>query len=546
MTGNTPEPKTRDVSLTPTPESPSSEVEKPQLEDATSMVTPCTNDSDPGLTSATVVLDSDYEKQKEKPMMVVPVRQFPGVTVDLKLQDPQNDDSAQTPSDKQPEDKTKRGKKKKEKKLKKGYRATDFADWKYYIQVGCSIFHVHFKPDASHHLYLVLQPWTMTQLLRDFGDANKIDDIGMIPRYLGLGCFPSHTAYQQVIAGYYNTYRPLQWIPTEGEWLTIEKMLKHIFRNQYELGLDYLQILYLQPMQMLPILVLVSRERSTGKTTFLNFLKEIFGANAAFVTNENLRSKFNSERASCLLHMCDEAFQNKKEDSERIKAFSTARKTHLEYKGKDRYEIDNFAKIILCSNNVNDPVYIDPEEVRYWVIEVPKLAKDNPSILEAMKSEIPAFLHYLLHRQLSVPQALSRMWFEPAQLRTRALTRIIRKCRPSVELDLAEFLLDAMDHFGVDHLEMTNTELQNLLRGQGRDIRDAHRIVCKVWDVPRANNKLAYDLFADWNTRTSIRAYGRFYSFTRAFLLTVVPDYVSPIETEPVKEKPDNSLYNSD
>ena len=47
----------------------------------------------------------------------------------------------------------------------------------------------------------------------------------------------------------------------------------HIFGDQYELGLDYLQILYTMPQQKLPILLLVSEERNTGKSTILNFLR---------------------------------------------------------------------------------------------------------------------------------------------------------------------------------------------------------------------------------------------------------------------------------
>lgn len=454
---------------------------------------------------------------------------------------PRKENQRLTPSDEQSLTRKKNGKKR-----KSGYKAIDFADWRYYIQVGCNIYNVHLEPDASGHQFPVLQPWSLSQLSRDFGNAGRIDDIGLIPRYLGLGCYPSHIDYQQVVAGYYNTYRPLQWLPTKGEWPNIKAMLKHIFGTQYDLGLDYLQLLYLRPKQMLPILVLVSRDRQTGKTTFLNFLKEIFGPNAAFVTNESLRSKFNGERASCLLHLCDEAFLNKKEDSERLKAFSTARKSYIELKGKDRFEIDNFAKIILCSNNLNDPVYIDPEEVRYWVIEVPRLTHDNPNILDAMKREIPALLDALLNRQMSVPEALSRMWFLPDQLKTPALTRIVRKCRPSVELDLAEFLLDTMDHFGVDKLDMTSSDLQDLLRAHGRDIRDAHRIICKVWDVPRANNKMVYNHFDDWLNRRATRKYGRFYSFTRSYLMTLVPEYVAPAIIEAAcEERRKNDSFDS-
>ncbi len=62
----------------------------------------------------------------------------------------------------------------------------------------------------------------------------------------------------------------------QGDFPNIKKLVSHIFGEQYELGMDYLQLLYLRPVQKLPILLLVSEERNTGKTTFLNFLKALF------------------------------------------------------------------------------------------------------------------------------------------------------------------------------------------------------------------------------------------------------------------------------
>ncbi len=71
--------------------------------------------------------------------------------------------------------------------------------------------------------------------------------------------------------------------------------MRHIFGSQYDLGLDYLQLLYTMPLQKLPILLLVSEERNTGKSTFLNFIKALFEANVTFNTNESFRSQFNSD-----------------------------------------------------------------------------------------------------------------------------------------------------------------------------------------------------------------------------------------------------------
>lgn len=403
-----------------------------------------------------------------------------------------------------------------------------------YLLIGCNFYRLAYKLDARMHVIPILEPWTYSQLKRDF--AGKTEQLSLIPRFEGVGYYPCNTAeYQQAVYGYYNLYYPLRWVPVIGEWPHIDMMLHHIFGGHYEYGLDYIQLLFLNPTQMLPILVLLSLERNTGKTTFLNFLKEIFGPNMAFVDNESMRSRFNAERAGRLIIGCDETFLNKKEDSERLKNISTAKTTYIEYKGKDRFEVDNYAKFILASNNVNDPVYIDAQEVRYWVLDVPRLAIDDPNILDAMKREIPAFLFFLQGRQLSVPYARSRMWFRMEDLRTPALMRIIQTCRPTCELELAEMLLDIMDEYGVDKLEYTTSDLTQVIKNRMKDIKDAHRIVCKQWQVPHAANKQAYTYY---NPRDNVpsRCYGRFYTFTRSFLEGLVPQFPAPAPAAPTAE----------
>lgn len=114
--------------------------------------------------------------------------------------------------------------------------------------------------------------------------------------------------------------------------------MKHIFGEQYELGMDYLH-----PIQKLPILLLVSEERNTDKSTFLNFLKALFQNNVTFNTNEDFRSQFNSDWAGKLLIVVDEVLLSRREDSERLKNLSTTLSYKVEAKGKDRDEIAFFA-----------------------------------------------------------------------------------------------------------------------------------------------------------------------------------------------------------
>lgn len=205
-----------------------------------------------------------------------------------------------------------------------------------------------------------------------------------------------------------------------------------------------MQLLYLHPIEKLPILLLVSEERNTGKSTFLNFLKALFGGNVTFNTNEDFRSQFNSDWAGKLLILVDEVLLDRREDSERLKNLSTTLSYKVEAKGKDRDEISFFAKFVLCSNNERLPVIIDTGETRYWVRKVGRIEKDDTDSLQRVKEEIPAFLYFLQHRTLSTKKE-SRMWFSPELIHTQALSRIIRSNRNRTEVEMAETCLEVMD-----------------------------------------------------------------------------------------------------
>jgi len=217
-----------------------------------------------------------------------------------------------------------------------------------YIRIGTSLYKVVQRPLISGDYIEEKILWSYETLRQDYGKNNLPE----IEKYNGFCIIPDHVNYRQVHGTYLNQYEPINHIPCQGEFPYIRSFLEHIFGEQIELGLDYLQILYSRPTQMLPILLLVSNERNTGKTTFLRFLKMIFGKNTTFNTNEDFRSQFNSDWAHRLLVLVDELLLNKMEDTEKIKNLSTAGDYKIEAKGKDRREIEFFAKFVLCSNKV--------------------------------------------------------------------------------------------------------------------------------------------------------------------------------------------------
>lgn len=349
-----------------------------------------------------------------------------------------------------------------------------------YIRVGTTLYKMVQRPLLSGDFIEERRPWNYETLRQD----HSKDFISNIEKFDGFCSVPSHIDYQRNIGKFLNQYEPIHYQAIEGERPTILEFLKHIFGEQYEMGLDYIQLLYLKPLMRLPILLLVSRERNTGKTTFLNFLKAIFAKNMTFNTNEDFRSQFNADWANKLIVAVDEVLLDRREDSERIKNLSTAISYKSEAKGKDRNEVEFFGKFVLCSNNENCPILIDQGETRYWVRKVNPLKKENNQILHTLKSEIPHFLNYLRIRTLST-KSESRMWFRHDLLVTDALKRIIQFNRGKIETEILNIISEIMQAKSLDEFVFTMRDMVAMLCYSATKVEasQVRRIIQNKWGL---------------------------------------------------------------
>ena len=391
-----------------------------------------------------------------------------------------------------------------------------------FIRVGTTLYKLVNQPRLNGGYVKKRIVWNNETLRQDYGKHY----LATVPKYDGFCTVPEHVNYQPVIGKFLNLYEPIDHRPQEGDLSHIQSLVRHIFGDQYELGMDYLQLLYLQPIQKLPILLLVSEERNTGKSTFLNFLKALFQNNVTFNTNEDFRSQFNSDWAGKLLIVVDEVLLSRREDSERLKNLSTTLSYKVEAKGKDRNEIAFFAKFVLCSNNEYLPVIIDAGETRYWVRKIDRLLSDDTDFLQKLKAEIPAFLYHLQHRQLSTEKK-SRMWFAPSLLHTEALQRIIRSNRNRLEVEMHELIFDIMDRVGSDTFSFCPDDILVLLTNSHVKAERYHvrRVLQERWKLKPAHNTLTYTTYQVDYTRechyAPKRTTGRFYTVTREFLETL-------------------------
>ena len=391
-----------------------------------------------------------------------------------------------------------------------------------FIRVGTTLYKLVNQPRLNGGYVKKRIVWNNETLRQDYGKHF----LATVPKYDGFCTVPDHVNYRPVVDKFLNLYEPINYKPIEGDFPSIRSLVEHIFGEQYELGMDYLQLLYLQPIQKLPILLLVSEERNTGKSTFLNFLKALFQNNVTFNTNEDFRSQFNSDWAGKLLIVVDEVLLSRREDSERLKNLSTTLSYKVEAKGKDRDEIAFFAKFVLCSNNEYLPVIIDAGETRYWVRKIDRLQTDDTDFLQKLKAEIPAFLYHLQHRQLSTEKE-SRMWFATSLLHTEALQKIIRSNRNRLEIEMCELILDIMASMGIDTFSFCCNDILTLLANTyvKAEKHQVRKVLQECWKLIPAPNGLTYTTYQlNYNRECRyepIRRVGRFYTVTRQQLETL-------------------------
>jgi hypothetical protein len=386
-----------------------------------------------------------------------------------------------------------------------------------YIRIGTQYYKLVQVPSISGHTNQSLIPWNIETIRQDHGKTF----LAQIPKFDGFTCIPDHLNFQSTFHNFYNTYAPLSHTPAEGNINRSLAFVKHIFGPHFELGLDYLQLLYTKPTQILPILCLVSQERSTGKSTFLKWLKNIFQGNLTYLLNDDFSSQFNSDWTNKLLICVDEVLFNKEELTERIKYLSTTNYNKLEAKGKDKREVEFFGKFILCSNNEENFIKIDQHETRFWVLKVPRAEKEETELLEKLNHEIPAFLYFLSNRQLQTRKK-TRMWFTAEQLETKALKRLVHNNRNRVEKEMASLLLAIMETDNSEDIKVCPVDVLNAL-GKSRvrtDLTQIRKIFKKDWKLtnqPNSNGYLRFVTYADGDINWK-EAKGRYFTITKMFL----------------------------
>ena len=306
------------------------------------------------------------------------------------------------------------------------YQSTDIP----YIRVGTDYFKVIYKKDRYGFPRPSIKAWKKEAITLDHTSSI----LTHIPRFDDFCIDPNNTRFEQSIDSFFNLYAEFTHKPhptpvTADQIPASLTLMQHIFGEQYEMGLQYMKLLYERPRQALPVLSLLSSERQTGKTTFINWINMIFGDNYVLIDPGELGKEFNSIYANKNIIAIDETVIERTTIGEKLKSLATAKSISVNQKHIANYMIPFYAKIILCTNKELDFMRIDDEEIRFWVRHVPHIKEKNTHIEDELGSEIPRFLRYLLNSVEMPDFSQSRMVFTSEQIDNKWLKAVKEESR---------------------------------------------------------------------------------------------------------------------
>ena len=355
-----------------------------------------------------------------------------------------------------------------------------------YIRVRCDYFKVITKQDRYGSNQTELIAWDKSEINQDCGKGF----VNTIPQFDEFIIEPNNKDYKPVIDNCYNQYSKFSHTPhpelvTEADIPVTWDFINHIFstgtpdKSDVDIGLIYLKCLYEHPKQMLPILCLISKERSTGKTTFNNWLGMIFGNNYVSISPEALTKQFNYNYATKNIITFEEAFVEKQAGIEKLKSLSTAKMIDVSQKFVSEYSIPFYGKFILFSNKVLDFMRIDDDEIRFWVRPIPNIkGKRNVMIEEQLYAEIPKFLRYLEQLPPINFDTGSRMLLTDDRIANSHLQAIKDESRSTLYKELEMLILEFFSNNPQELLYATPVDIKE--RWFGHDSKISRAYISKV------------------------------------------------------------------
>jgi len=276
--------------------------------------------------------------------------------------------------------------------------------------------------------YLVYPDKSMTKMnLQGFNARfpSRAITFANLEKYADFGYYPDYFKNKKLKHNKYNAFLKPTVKLTPGEFPITKILLNHVFKEQYELGLEYYWVLRNRPAQALPCLALTGGEDG-GKTTFAKHLDMCF-KNTTTITMEQLAKEENNYAANRQIivveesSMSGETLSKIKEISNKTKIMVTECGGKIPFKQlyNNGNELEYFGHLVMLTNDIT-PIQMAGEATRFWVLPIGQ-PKKIERFMESLEEEVGHFLWYLDNEFVpSRTSSKERLWFHPSEYHTEA------------------------------------------------------------------------------------------------------------------------------
>lgn len=242
----------------------------------------------------------------------------------------------------------------------------------------------------------------------------------------------------------YNMWKGFAVQPLQGD---CTPYLEHVYEiwcnsNQryYDYTLAWLADIVQQPRDKKGVSLVLIGEQGTGKSLPCDAFGQLFGPHFVTISqSQGLLGKFNACLKEALVVLAEEAFwAGDKEAEGQLKHLITGHKIQVEPKGKDRFEVNNYLRLMTCSNHR----WVIPagfEERRFFALEVSNRRRGQGEYFDRFVRFMQQLgreylLYYLMHHDYS-----------HIDLRKPPHTAVLQENKAATMPAVSRFIFEALD-----------------------------------------------------------------------------------------------------
>ena len=218
-------------------------------------------------------------------------------------------------------------------------------------------------------------------------------------------------ACRKVYANHYNLWQGFAVEPMKGDCSLYLALIRDVIccgnEQYYNYLLSWMAHAVQHPEELPGVAVVLMGGRGVGKGFAIQPFGRLFGPHfAALNTRESFIGRFNAHMQDKLVVFADEVFwSGDKAQEGALKTMITEHRRPYEAKGLPLVELDNFARVIMATNDTW-AVPAGHDERRFCVLEVSSVHQQDTAYFGAIDRQMrtggdSALLHILLHRDLS-------------------------------------------------------------------------------------------------------------------------------------------------